>query len=203
MADETADPKFIAADLMSQAEHDKLASSILLTTSEEIADKTIAEIERQMQYQQGIIKLAPLKTRNARRKIFMNERLKNYLLELKNIVEKASTELCEQREQKKIILPYGENTVSSLELVNSLPDGKIQTVNSMKYHSQKIKADLGITFKFHYLRHTYGTRLAEQNLPSHILCNQMGHSSARVAQKYYLAVSESSMDILKDKTSVL
>ena len=50
MADETADPKFIAADLMSQAEHDKLASSILLTTSEEIADKTIAEIERQMQY---------------------------------------------------------------------------------------------------------------------------------------------------------
>lgn len=50
MADETADPKFVAADLMSQAEHDKLASAILLTTSEEIADRTIAEIERQVQY---------------------------------------------------------------------------------------------------------------------------------------------------------
>ena len=50
MADETADPKFVAADLMSQAEHDRLASSILLTTSDELADKTIAEIERQMQY---------------------------------------------------------------------------------------------------------------------------------------------------------
>lgn len=50
MADETADPKFIAADLMSQAEHDKLASSVLLTTSEEIAEKTIAEIQRQLQY---------------------------------------------------------------------------------------------------------------------------------------------------------
>lgn len=50
MADETADPKFVAADLMSQAEHDKLASSILLTTSEEIADKTIDEIQRQVQY---------------------------------------------------------------------------------------------------------------------------------------------------------
>ena len=49
MADETADPKFVAADLMSQAEHDKLASSILLTTSEELADKTISEIERQVQ----------------------------------------------------------------------------------------------------------------------------------------------------------
>lgn len=50
MADETADPKFVASDLMSQAEHDKLASSILVTTSEELADKTLAEIERQMQY---------------------------------------------------------------------------------------------------------------------------------------------------------
>lgn len=47
VADETADPKYLAADLMSQAEHDKLASSILITTSEDIADKTIAELERQ------------------------------------------------------------------------------------------------------------------------------------------------------------
>ena len=47
IADESADPKFVAADLMSQAEHDKLASAILVTTSEELADKTVAEIERQ------------------------------------------------------------------------------------------------------------------------------------------------------------
>ncbi len=47
VADKTADPKYLAADLMSQAEHDVLASAILITTSEEIADKTIAEIERQ------------------------------------------------------------------------------------------------------------------------------------------------------------
>ena len=49
LADESADPKFLAADLMSQAEHDKLASAILVTTSQSIADKTIAEIDRQMQ----------------------------------------------------------------------------------------------------------------------------------------------------------
>ena len=47
VADETADPKYLAADLMSQAEHDKLASAILITTSEDIADKTISELERQ------------------------------------------------------------------------------------------------------------------------------------------------------------
>ncbi len=47
VADETADPKYLAADLMSQAEHDVLASAILITTSNNIADKTIAEIEKQ------------------------------------------------------------------------------------------------------------------------------------------------------------
>jgi histidinol dehydrogenase len=50
MADKTADPKFIAADLMSQAEHDVLASSILVTTDESLVEKVEAEIERQMAY---------------------------------------------------------------------------------------------------------------------------------------------------------
>lgn len=48
MADGTANPKFLAADLMSQAEHDVLASSILLTTDQAIAEATLAELERQM-----------------------------------------------------------------------------------------------------------------------------------------------------------
>lgn len=50
IADETADPKFAAADLMSQAEHDVLASSIMVTTSEKLADETIDEINRQKEY---------------------------------------------------------------------------------------------------------------------------------------------------------
>lgn len=49
VADETANPKFLAADLMSQAEHDVLASAILLTTSEEIANETITEIYKQVE----------------------------------------------------------------------------------------------------------------------------------------------------------
>ena len=48
MADSTANPKFLAADLMSQAEHDVLASSILLTTDQTVAEETMKELERQM-----------------------------------------------------------------------------------------------------------------------------------------------------------
>lgn len=50
IADETAEPAFVAADLLSQAEHDVLASSILITTSEELARKVCIEIERQTAY---------------------------------------------------------------------------------------------------------------------------------------------------------
>ncbi len=49
VADKSAKPKFLAADLMSQAEHDKMASAILLTTSEETANETAKELSRQMQ----------------------------------------------------------------------------------------------------------------------------------------------------------
>ena len=48
IADKDANPKFIAADLMSQAEHDKLASSILLTTSKELGREVIRELENQI-----------------------------------------------------------------------------------------------------------------------------------------------------------
>ncbi len=46
LADETANPTYAAADLLSQAEHDELASAILITTSAELAEKVNAEVER-------------------------------------------------------------------------------------------------------------------------------------------------------------
>lgn len=50
IADGKANPKYIAADLMSQAEHDKLSSAILITTSEQITDEVNEEIEKQIKY---------------------------------------------------------------------------------------------------------------------------------------------------------
>lgn len=50
IADQTADPKYIAADLLSQAEHDKLASAVLLTDSMELAKAVDGEIIRQLSY---------------------------------------------------------------------------------------------------------------------------------------------------------
>lgn len=46
VADETANPRYVAADLLSQAEHDELASSILVTTSETLAQKVSDEVDK-------------------------------------------------------------------------------------------------------------------------------------------------------------
>ncbi|MBQ4523805.1 MAG: site-specific integrase [Lachnospiraceae bacterium] len=89
------------------------------------------------------------------------------------------------------------NKISNLQLINSLDDGKIHTINSIKYHTRRIKELHNITFKYHYLRHTYTTKLAMLNTPMHILYNQIGHASSNVTQRYYLGNSKEGLDILK------
>lgn len=46
LADETANPKYVAADLLSQAEHDEMASAILVTTSKELAEQVSVEVDQ-------------------------------------------------------------------------------------------------------------------------------------------------------------
>ncbi|GAB6150919.1 histidinol dehydrogenase [Clostridium novyi] len=75
IADEDNDPKFIAADLMSQAEHDELASSTLVTTSNDLAIKVKEELQKQI--------------RKLSRKSIIEKSLKNYgaILVVENLKE--------------------------------------------------------------------------------------------------------------------
>ena len=160
-------------------------------------EKGTIRIEQQMQYQNGLIKLVPLKTRNARRTVFMCEKLKEYFRGLKEQRDRISPEQAQVRQQnQRFIIDTNGEALSSLELVNCLPNGKIQTVNSMKYHSRTLKSEYGIEFKYHYLRHTYGMHLATLNTPAHILCNQMGHGKIETTKKYYITVSKNGINVL-------
>ncbi|KOA19957.1 histidinol dehydrogenase [Clostridium homopropionicum DSM 5847] len=83
ISDETGDPKYIAADLMSQAEHDVLASSILVTTSSELAIKVKEELEVQVKaLSRKDIITASLKDYGA---IFVVENMKE-AIELSNLI---------------------------------------------------------------------------------------------------------------------
>lgn len=161
-------------------------------------------IDRQMQYQEGLIKLVSLKTRNAKRTIYMNSVLKEYFMRLLELKERAEQNLSAVRRQNQtFITDLDGQPISSLELVNTTENGKIQTVNSMKYHTRMVKEKYDITFKFHYLRHTYGTTMADMNTPTHLLCNQMGHSSSKVTERYYISMSKTGVEILRDNLNRL
>ena len=161
-------------------------------------------IDRQMQYQEGLIKLVSVKTRNGKRTVFMCDRLKTYLQKLARQRKRDEVKSAALREQnQRMIEDLDGQKISSTELVNCLSDGKIQTVNSMKYHTREIKSRYGIEFKYHYLRHTYGTRMAEMNTPTHLLCNQMGHGNIKVTQRYYIALSKTGIEILQSNLNQL
>ena len=161
-------------------------------------------IDRQMQYQDGLIKLVPLKTHNARRTIYMCDKLKAYFQELARRRSEDEIQFAALRSQnQRLIEDLGGKQIFSTELVNCLPNGKIQTVNSMKYPTREIKARFHIDFKYHHLRHTYGTLMAEMNTPTHLLCNQMGHGNIQVTQRYYIAVSKSGVNILQGNLNML
>lgn len=155
-------------------------------------------IEQQMMYVNGLIQLVPLKTRNAHRSIVMGKRLLEFMTAAYAEREKSAVTLAAQREQnQKFIIDTDGSKLSCLELVNCLPNGKIQTVNSMKFHSLTLKQKYGIDFKYHHLRHTYGTQLVVLNTPAHLLCNQMGHGNIHVTERYYIAISKSGLDVLR------
>ena len=161
-------------------------------------------IDRQMQYQNGVIKLIPPKTRNSKRTIYLCPTLLEHLKEKSQQRAADTVALAEVREQKqRFIDDLDGKKISSTELVNCLPNGTMQTVNSFKYPTREIKSKLGINFKYHFLRHTYGTLMAEMNTPTHLLCNQMGHGHIHVTQRYYIAVSKTGIDILRGNISRL
>ncbi|MCD8144314.1 MAG: histidinol dehydrogenase [Oscillospiraceae bacterium] len=104
LADATANPTYVAADLIGQAEHDRLASAVLVTTSEELAIQVKAEIQRQTAY------LA--------RKEIIEESLNNYgailvcdtlerAAELANEIAPEHMEICTERPRD--ILPLIQN----------------------------------------------------------------------------------------------
>lgn len=126
-------------------------------------------IDRQMQYQDGLIKLVSPKTRNSKRTIYLCPTLKAHLEEKARRRDEDQKLFASLREQKvRYIDDLDGRKIPSTDLVNCLPDGTIQTVNSFKYPSREIKQKLGINFKYHYLRHTYGTLI----LFNFLLANQ-------------------------------
>ena len=161
-------------------------------------DNNVIIIDKQMQIQDGVIRIVAPKTRNAMRQVVMCTKLKEHLLALYKQRELDQVEYREVREQKEIrLVTHTGEVISSLDLVNTLWNGKTQTETVLRFHAKMIRKDLHLDFKYHYLRHTFGTRMALANVPQFLLCSQMGHGNINVTGKYYLGENKDSIEVLR------
>ena len=91
-------------------------------------------IDRQMQYQESLIKLVSPKTRNSNRVVYMSHVLKVHLQEKARQRAEDEVRFAALREQnRRVIEDVDGSKIYSTDLVNCLPNGKVQTVNAMKY----------------------------------------------------------------------
>lgn len=153
-------------------------------------------IEQQMQYQEGLIKLVPLKTRNARRTIYLNNRVKAHLASLLEQWQNVTLAQRLQQEQNKTIIADSEgNPVSSLELVNCLLNGEGCEFDEIPFSiaSKQVWFDVQIPLSPAHLRNTTGNY--EHSCASAVQSD--GTWKDRNHQRYYNAVSEDGIAELK------
>lgn len=157
------------------------------------------KIDRQQQYVNGILSLVKPKTKNAYRDVIMPQALIRHLLLLKSELAALSPHERQKRELRaRRIIDVDGSVISATELVNCSLDGTLYTRNSFKYHARELKKR-GIEFRYHNLRHTYGSRMANAGVPQHLLLKMMGHGSITVTQQYYLGINDEGIDIIKKK----
>jgi len=139
LADETAKPKYLAIDLLSQAEHDEMASSIMITTSEKVANETSVEVENYLQtLEREEIARKSIEDRGA---IIITKDMTE-ALELMNEIAPEHLEVMTQNSFE--LLPYikhagaiflGENTPEPIGDYIAGPNHTLPTGSTAKFYS--------------------------------------------------------------------
>ena len=83
--------------------------------------------------------------------------------------------------------------IRGADFVCRKPSGYLMTKNCIKYLVVQLKQEFDIDFRFHVLRHTFGTKAAYNNMPNSVLMQLMGHTNIETTQKYYIGVDENEL----------
>lgn len=159
-------------------------------------DKETIRIDKQLQYQDKAWSLIYPKTANSVRTIKLNKSIVEFLRNLH-----AQYEF----DKKDYGLGYKINTVmerrgkaSKLivvdDFINRKPNGQMLTTDSQKVLSRISKDELGIDFKFHNLRHTHATMLAEKGVNPKYVQERLGHGKLEITLRYYTHVTDAMHD---------
>jgi len=90
-----------------------------------------------------------------------------------------------------------ENYIEVNDLINVKENGEMLTHNSIKFLSRIIRDDLHMPFRFHNLRHTYATILAESGISPRYVQEMLGHSKLEFTLKYYTHITGHMADMAR------
>ena len=181
-------------------------------------------ITRQMQYVNGEVRLCPVKTLKSVRTVIIPEELYAEL-EFQDSFQAQQKKLLGNgyRNTERVYDEVSDSWIVGGDFVNRKKNGELLKVNYMKYWSKKItpllhahaeriaRAKKGIhldeivpikykDFKYHYLRHTYASNCAAQNISMYKLMDMMGHKKIDTTKKYYI---DTDNDTLNERTRKL
>lgn len=156
-------------------------------------------IERQMQSEDGVFCLLPLKTSNSYRTIDLPPVVLSHLSQKNN--EDAKKQGDDNYKNTELVLDKTKDKKNPVRIIggdfiNRKENGVLQTVHSTKYWADKVKEQTGIDFHFHALRSTHLSQLAGMNVPPIEVMKHAGHSKFDVTMRYYLNTTEAGHDQL-------
>ena len=154
-------------------------------------ENNTVNICKQLQCQNKKWCFTTLKTPNSYRKIKLDEKLKEYLLSLKDQQLQDKEFFEDVYKTNKLIDKSGkeELVIDVDDLINVKNDGEMLNTNSPKVISRICKSDLNIEFKMHNLRHTHATMLLEKGLNPKYVSERLGHSKLDFTLKLYTHIT--------------
>lgn len=153
-------------------------------------DSKTIKINKQMVYEDGVFCLKPVKTLTSVREIDIPDVLYQYLSQKYHEYCRISQTDAYRYKATEIVLDKtkkGQQTpIQGGAFINRKTNGELLTINSIKYWAKKIKEETGIDFKYHSLRKTHLTQLAEMNTPVIEVMKRAGHKKYDTTMRYYI-----------------
>lgn len=124
----------------------------------------------------------------------MQDEIYDYLKSLKEKQAKQREELGVAYHQTRVSIDNGRNKSKTIEnnpdLINLKENGEYLSTDSEKVLGRIARGELGIQFKYHNLRHTHASWLAEHNVPAIVAKKRLGHSKEETTMRYYQHITE-------------
>ena len=150
-------------------------------------------IDKQLVMENRIWTLRNVKTKNANRVIDLQDSIYNYLKELRAEQLATKEKLGIAFRTNRVAVDMGRNKEKivreDLEFINIRETGELLTPNSVKVLGRIANEELGVPFKYHNLRHTHATWLAEHGVPTAAVRMRLGHSRETTTLRYYTHVT--------------